>query len=109
MNFTNIGNAIKAIEGIKNKPDYSNLRIAHGKDRCANPPRNGPQGMASGMRRSTSGGGRSPGNSNAGAHGDFGVDGEGLENGGEGIDNAFEVQPNIHLEALAVGEGQLAA
>lgn len=40
-------------DGVKNKPDYANLRIAHGKDRCANPPRSGPQG---GMRRSASGG-----------------------------------------------------
>lgn len=39
MNFTNISNAIKAIDGIKNKPEYANLRIAHGKDRCANAPR----------------------------------------------------------------------
>jgi len=39
VNFTNISNAIKAIDGIKNKPEYANLRIAHGKDRCANPPR----------------------------------------------------------------------
>ena len=54
VNFTNISNAIKAIEGVKNKPDYANLRIAHGKDRCANPPRSGPQG---GMRRSASGNG----------------------------------------------------
>ncbi|KAI0697437.1 hypothetical protein BC835DRAFT_764630 [Cytidiella melzeri] len=54
VNFTNISNAIKAIEAIKNKPDYANLRIAHGKDRCANPPRSGPQG---GMRRSASGNG----------------------------------------------------
>ncbi|KAI0820968.1 hypothetical protein BC629DRAFT_1278163 [Irpex lacteus] len=54
VNFTNISNAIKAIEGIKNKPDYANLRIAHGKDRCANPPRSGPQG---GMRRTASGNG----------------------------------------------------
>ncbi|KAL1724958.1 hypothetical protein EV714DRAFT_222217 [Schizophyllum commune] len=46
VNFTNIANAIKAIEGIKNKPEYANLRIAHGKDRCANPPRSGPQGGA---------------------------------------------------------------
>ena len=52
--FTNISNAIKAIDGIKNKPDYANLRIAHGKDRCANPPRSGPQG-GSGMKRSASG------------------------------------------------------
>ncbi|CAG8529890.1 6536_t:CDS:2 [Acaulospora colombiana] len=39
VNFTNIANAIKAIEGIKTKPEYATLRIAHGKDRCANPPR----------------------------------------------------------------------
>ena len=54
VNFTNISNAIKAIDGVKNKPDYANLRIAHGKDRCANPPRSGPQG---GMRRTASGNG----------------------------------------------------
>lgn len=39
VNFTNIANAIKAIESIKLKPEYGNLRISHGKDRCANPPR----------------------------------------------------------------------
>jgi hypothetical protein len=55
VNFTNISNAIKAIEGVKAKPDYANLRIAHGKDRCANPPRSGPQGGAT--RRSASGNG----------------------------------------------------
>ena len=58
VNFTNVSNAIKAIDGVKNKPDYPNLRIAHGKDRCANPPRSGPQG-ASGTRRSASGNGPS--------------------------------------------------
>ena len=52
VNFTNVSNAIKAIDGVKNKPDYTNLRIAHGKDRCANPPRSGPQG---GARRTASG------------------------------------------------------
>jgi RNA recognition motif-containing protein len=56
VNFTNINNAIKAIEGVKNKPDYANLRIAHGKDRCANPPRSGSQGGGA-MRRSASGNG----------------------------------------------------
>src|SRR6266436_5722691 len=60
VNFTNISNAIKAIDGIKTKPEYASLRIAHGKDRCANPPRSGPQGMsssssASGARRSATG------------------------------------------------------
>ncbi|KIY62849.1 hypothetical protein CYLTODRAFT_494356 [Cylindrobasidium torrendii FP15055 ss-10] len=53
VNYTNIANAIKAIESIKNKPEYANLRIAHGKDRCANAPRSGPQG-ASGGRKSSS-------------------------------------------------------
>ncbi|KAJ7165518.1 hypothetical protein C8R43DRAFT_878284 [Mycena crocata] len=57
VNFTNISNAIKAIDSIKNRPEYANLRIAHGKDRCANPPRSGPQGGASGARRSASGNG----------------------------------------------------
>jgi RNA recognition motif-containing protein len=60
VNFTNISNAIKAIEGVKNKPEYTNLRIAHGKDRCANPPRSGPQG-ASGGRRNVSGAGANGG------------------------------------------------
>ena len=46
VNFTNISNAIKAIDGIKSKSEYTLLRIAHGKDRCANPPRSGPQGGA---------------------------------------------------------------
>ncbi|KAG6820064.1 hypothetical protein H0H93_005687 [Arthromyces matolae] len=60
VNFTNISNAIKAIESIKAKPEYANLRIAHGKDRCANPPRAGPQGGGNGNggnggRRSASG------------------------------------------------------
>jgi len=36
-NFTNISDAINAIEG-------ANLGIAHGKDCCANPPRPSPQG-----------------------------------------------------------------
>jgi hypothetical protein len=44
---------------VKNKPEYANLRIAHGKDRCANPPRSGPQG---GRR---SGGGNSPRNNSS--------------------------------------------
>ncbi|KAJ7072980.1 RNA-binding protein Nrd1 [Mycena amicta] len=54
VNFTNISNAIKAIDAIKARPEYANLRIAHGKDRCANPPRSGPQG---GARRAASGNG----------------------------------------------------
>jgi len=67
VNFTNISNAIKAIDGVKNKPDYAGLRIAHGKDRCANPPRSGPQGGTGGMRRTS-------GNSNSAAPLDGGED-----------------------------------
>ncbi|KAH6914070.1 RNA-binding protein Nrd1 [Coprinopsis sp. MPI-PUGE-AT-0042] len=67
VNFTNISNAIKAIDGIKNKPEYANLRIAHGKDRCANPPRSGPQG---GGRRTASGNGGANNNDSASGNGD---------------------------------------
>ena len=53
VNYTNISNAVKAIEGMKVNPGYTNLRIAQGKDRCANPPRSGLK--ASGMKRTDSG------------------------------------------------------
>jgi RNA recognition motif-containing protein len=39
VNFCNIQNAIKAIEAMKNHPDYKNQRIGAGKDRCGNAPR----------------------------------------------------------------------
>ncbi|KAK9479937.1 hypothetical protein V1514DRAFT_346537 [Lipomyces japonicus] len=39
VNFTNIANAIKAIEGIKQKEEYKNFKINFGKDRCGNAPR----------------------------------------------------------------------
>lgn len=39
INFVNIANAIKAIDGIKLFPDYKNLKINFGKDRCGNLPR----------------------------------------------------------------------
>ena len=75
MNFTNISNAIKAIDGVKNKPDYANLRIAHGKDRCANPPRSGPQGGSS-ARRSASGNGPASAGPVASEEGDVKVEGD---------------------------------
>ncbi len=52
VNFTNLSNAINVIEG-------ANLRITHGKDRRANPPKSGPQGGGA-MRRSASGNGHVP-------------------------------------------------
>ncbi|KTW25901.1 hypothetical protein T552_03175 [Pneumocystis carinii B80] len=39
VNFTNISDALKAIEGIKTKEDYKKFKINFGKDRCGNPPK----------------------------------------------------------------------
>lgn len=39
VNFTNIANAIKAIEAIRGKDEYKRFKINFGKDRCGNPPR----------------------------------------------------------------------
>lgn len=39
VNFTNIANAIKAIEGMRGKEEYRRFKINFGKDRCGNPPR----------------------------------------------------------------------
>ncbi|KAJ5476163.1 hypothetical protein N7475_001892 [Penicillium sp. IBT 31633x] len=43
VNFTNIANAIKAIEGMRNREDYRRFKINFGKDRCGNPPSSGRQ------------------------------------------------------------------
>lgn len=39
VNFTNIANAIKAIEGMQGRPEYAKFKINFGKDRCGNAPR----------------------------------------------------------------------
>ncbi|KXS21668.1 hypothetical protein M427DRAFT_93351 [Gonapodya prolifera JEL478] len=39
VNFTDIANAIKAVEAKRADPNYSRYRINYGKDRCANPPK----------------------------------------------------------------------
>ncbi|KPI40188.1 Negative regulator of differentiation 1 [Cyphellophora attinorum] len=39
VNFTNIANAIKAIEGMRGREEYKRFKINFGKDRCGNPPR----------------------------------------------------------------------
>ena len=39
VNFTNIANAIKAIEAIRGREEYRRFKINFGKDRCGNPPR----------------------------------------------------------------------
>ncbi|KAL8841475.1 MAG: hypothetical protein Q9170_000938 [Blastenia crenularia] len=43
VNFTNIANAIKAIEAIRGNEDYSRFKVNFGKDRCGNPPRQNNQ------------------------------------------------------------------
>lgn len=52
VNFTNIANAIKAIEGMRNREEYKRFKINFGKDRCGNPPRqllNAQQNRGSGL------------------------------------------------------------
>ena len=39
VNFTNIANAIKAIEAMRGTEEYKNFKINFGKDRCGNAPR----------------------------------------------------------------------
>ncbi|KAF2248439.1 hypothetical protein BU26DRAFT_334148 [Trematosphaeria pertusa] len=48
VNFTNIANAIKAIEAVRGREEYKRFKVNFGKDRCGNPPRqmNSNQGQA---------------------------------------------------------------
>ena len=39
VNFTNIANAIKAIEAVRGREEYRRFKVNFGKDRCGNPPR----------------------------------------------------------------------
>ena len=39
VNFTNIANAIKAIEAMRGREEYKNFKVNFGKDRCGNAPR----------------------------------------------------------------------
>lgn len=43
VNFTNIANAIKAIEAIRSRDDYQRFKVNFGKDRCGNAPRQNNQ------------------------------------------------------------------
>jgi len=47
VNFTNIANAIKAIEAVRGKEDYKKFKVNFGKDRCGNPPRQMQQSQQS--------------------------------------------------------------
>ena len=50
VNFTNIANAIKAIEAVRNREDYKKFKINFGKDRCGNPPRQNNHNAQNGMQ-----------------------------------------------------------
>ncbi|PGH13209.1 hypothetical protein AJ79_03766 [Helicocarpus griseus UAMH5409] len=56
VNFTNIANAIKAIEAMRSRDEYKRFKINFGKDRCGNPPRqvngNGQQNRGDGNQSS---------------------------------------------------------
>lgn len=41
VNFTNIANAITAIEAVRSRDEYKRFKVNFGKDRCGNPPRHG--------------------------------------------------------------------
>ena len=43
VNFTNISNAIKAIEAIRSRDEYQRFKVNFGKDRCGNAPRQNNQ------------------------------------------------------------------
>lgn len=45
VNFTNIANAIKAIEAVRGKEEYRRFKVNFGKDRCGNAPRQAQQGQ----------------------------------------------------------------
>ncbi|KAK4186905.1 hypothetical protein QBC35DRAFT_515894 [Podospora australis] len=47
VNFTNIANAIKAIEAVRGKEEYRKFKVNFGKDRCGNPPRQMQQSQQS--------------------------------------------------------------
>lgn len=67
INFTNIANAIKAIEGMRNREEYRKFKINFGKDRCGNPPR---QGGNNGTQPSRNGSGiEGPGSPSPGLNG----------------------------------------
>ncbi|PHH84653.1 hypothetical protein CDD83_1605 [Cordyceps sp. RAO-2017] len=67
VNFTNIANAIKAIEAIRGRDEYKKFKVNFGKDRCGNPPRQMQQnqsprgdGVSSPPNGSQNGGGSPP-------------------------------------------------
>jgi len=94
VNFCNIQNAIKAMEAMKNHPDYQKVKIAYGKDRCGNAPRSGAQGGQRKASESFSQGAQQSGNTSTSA-----------DNSGGALDVQSEPSDeNTALGAVAVAE-----
>ncbi|USP77504.1 uncharacterized protein yc1106_04778 [Curvularia clavata] len=55
VNFTNIANAIKAIEAIRGREEYKRFKVNFGKDRCGNPPRQMNNQQAQGQQAGSDG------------------------------------------------------
>ena len=51
VNFTNIANAIKAIEAVRGREEYRRFKINFGKDRCGNPPRQAAGNSSQGQQQ----------------------------------------------------------
>jgi len=80
---------------VKSKPEYANLRVAHGKDRCANPPRSGPQGGGGGAGAGA-GGGSAKRTVSSNGNGYHVVGGE--EDGGGGVNGLGIGEEGEHLQ-----------
>jgi RNA recognition motif-containing protein len=61
VNFTNIANAIKAIEAVRGKEEYRKFKVNFGKDRCGNQPRQLQQNQNQNQNHSPRDGVSSPG------------------------------------------------
>ncbi|KAF8245625.1 RNA-binding domain-containing protein, partial [Wilcoxina mikolae CBS 423.85] len=60
VNFTNIANAIKAIEAVRGREEYKRFKINFGKDRCGNPPRQTTNGNQNHQAGTPTSGGHPP-------------------------------------------------
>ncbi|KAI5289553.1 hypothetical protein KEM54_003674, partial [Ascosphaera aggregata] len=92
VNFTNIANAIKAIEGMQGRPEYKRFKINFGKDRCGNAPRHigqngqhkgggdGAESQSPSSNENGSGRDRSPAQGSNNSHNDY----KGRKNNGNG-------------------------
>ncbi|KAJ3092265.1 hypothetical protein HK102_009235 [Quaeritorhiza haematococci] len=82
VNFTDILSAVRAVDTMKNAPEYARFKINYGKDRCGNAPRPPRDGGMGGLVGGMHGGGRGGGAGGAGAGGSGGSGSGGGGGGG---------------------------